>query len=217
MMAIFKISLFCFLGLSIYGLTSPAQASSVTYKSDPVFAPINEVDQHPLQGLFDLAHEGDPRAQYILGDLFAKGKGGISKDQDKARLLFEHSAKGGTPQAFIRLAALAKVNKNYRDAYMWYHLSIDRQKKRNLKNWSKRQLKELLDTVGLSSEDKRQARKDVKAWKIAKLTPLQIGRPEHKIPTPPSPKPEAIQKTALNDIESASIAEEQSTTEKETE
>jgi hypothetical protein len=181
----------------LFGLSTYSHAENITtYKSDPVFAPINEDDKHPLQGLFDMAHEGDARAQYILGDLFSKGKGGVGKDIEKARLLFNHSAKNGNAQAFIRLAALEKNQENLKDAYKWYHLSIDYQKRRDLKNWSKRALKDLLENDELTSEDKKSARMDVKEWKKSDLAALSLGKPETHFPTP---RPEDFEKTAMND------------------
>ncbi|TNE30944.1 MAG: hypothetical protein EP349_04615, partial [Alphaproteobacteria bacterium] len=80
-------------------LCLPAQAFAAdkTYKKptkipvypDPVYKPLYEDAEHPLAVLIAMADEdGDARAQFILGDLYSKGKGGFAKDLKEAARWF---------------------------------------------------------------------------------------------------------------------------------
>ncbi|MDE1152005.1 MAG: hypothetical protein PW788_05640 [Micavibrio sp.] len=102
----------------------PAKAE-MKYFQDPAYQRINKDDPNPMEDLLDLADQGDTRAQYILGDLYGKGKGGLGKNTVKSRYWFETSARGGYSMAFIRLAAIAKRNHDYVSAYQWYTLDIN--------------------------------------------------------------------------------------------
>src|SRR5205807_2654695 len=84
-----------------------AAAGGIHYYEDPVYVKINKDDQHPMDDLITLAAEGDARAQFILGDLYSKGKGGLAKNRVKARYWFEISARHGFTPSFVRLGALA--------------------------------------------------------------------------------------------------------------
>lgn len=104
---------------------APAQAEKIKYYEDPVYKPLNKDDSHPMSDLIALAEGGDSRAQFILGDLYAKGKGGLVKNIQKGGYWFEESAKAGYGPAFIRLGALAKNNKDPVAAWSWYDLGGD--------------------------------------------------------------------------------------------
>jgi len=112
------------LTLSALLATAPAKAE-IKYFQDPAYQQINKDDPNPMEDLIDLADQGDSRAQYILGDLYGKGKGGLGKNTVKSRYWFETSARGGYSMAFIRLAAIAKRNRDYISAYQWYTLDIN--------------------------------------------------------------------------------------------
>jgi hypothetical protein len=155
---------------------APASAgSSIDYISDPLFEPIDGGDSHPLQGLFELAEASDARAQFILGDLYSKGKGGIPKNVALSKILFEHSAKLGHYEAFIRLAALAKEDKNYVSAWKWYTLANERLKWGETRDWATKARKELEQEM--SAADKKAARSAVKQWKVTRLKPLKLEHP----------------------------------------
>lgn len=104
---------------------TPVQAEKIKYYEDPVYKPLNDGDSHPMSDLMALAEGGDARAQFILGDLYAKGKGGLAKNVSKGGYWFEESAKAGYGPAFIRLGALAKNNKDPVAAWSWYDLGGD--------------------------------------------------------------------------------------------
>lgn len=118
-----------FLAVSVLalGLNLPAAASAeqIKYLSDPVYEKMAPEDPHPMEDLVLMGEEGDARAQFILGDLYGKGKGGLPRNIKKSREWFEKSARGGYAQSFIRLAALEKRVKKPEDAYKWYTLAID--------------------------------------------------------------------------------------------
>ena len=105
-------------------IAAPAHAQEkITFFEDPVFKPLNKDDEHPMADLILLADQGDTRAQFILGDLYAKGKGGLVKNPQKARHWFNQSAISGYGASLIRLAALAKRDGNIIEAYSWYDLA----------------------------------------------------------------------------------------------
>ena len=56
-------------------LAPPARA--MEYYSDPVYKLLNKDDHHPMEDMVNLAEQGDTRAQFIMGDLYAKGKGDV--------------------------------------------------------------------------------------------------------------------------------------------
>ncbi len=99
-----------------------AEKKALTYYEDPVYKPISDGDEHPMSELLDLAEKGDTRAQFILGDLYAKGKGGLVKSEEKGAQWFTESAKNGYGPSFIRLAALAKRRGDHVAAWSWYDL-----------------------------------------------------------------------------------------------
>ena len=100
-----------------------AQAD-IEYQPDPVYQKLGENDLHPMEDMIVLAKQGNVRAQFILGDLYAKGKGGFAKDTVKACRWFEESAINGYNHSFIRLAALAKHENKPLEAWKWYTLAI---------------------------------------------------------------------------------------------
>lgn len=105
---------------------APARAATgLKYYQDPTYQKINPAEPHPMADLESLAAQGDARAEYILGDLYGKGQGGLGKNRVKARYWFEVSARNGYKMAFIRLAALAKRAKDPVSAYKWYTLGKD--------------------------------------------------------------------------------------------
>lgn len=165
---------FC-LGGAVSALADTSGQSAVDYISDPLFEPIGGGDSHPLQGLFELAENSDARAQFILGDLYSKGKGGIRKNEPLAKTLFEHSAKLGHYEAFIRLAAMAKDDEDYISAWKWYTLADERLKWGDTRDWATEARKEIEDQ--LSREDKKAARAAIKEWKVTRLDPLELEHP----------------------------------------
>ena len=140
-----------------------ADAATIRYYEDPVYKPLAAEDPHPMEDLVNLAEQGNARAQYILGDLYGKGKGGLGKNRVKARYWFETSARGGYTMAFIRLAAMAKREKDYIAAYKWYSLSADNGVGRERK-WAQKSRELLAKDKKLSRDDIREAREAVNNW-----------------------------------------------------
>ncbi len=152
-----------FLFLFMFALAAPAAATTIRYYEDPVYQPINKDDPHPMADLVTLAEQGDGRAQYILGDLYGKGKGGLGKNQVKARYWLETAARNGYTMSFIRLAAMAKRARDYVAAYKWYSLSIDNGSSKE-RRWSQK-ARELLSKDGkFSKDDQREGREAVNDW-----------------------------------------------------
>lgn len=146
----------------LFLLATPAQA--ITYYEDPVYKPVSAEDHHPMEDMIMLAEEGDIRAQYILGDLFAKGKGGFVKSEEKASKWFQMSARNGNGFAFIRLAALAKHDKKWTEAYQWYTLAIERLPFGDDRAWANKQRDALTKDQKVSKDDIKAARKAVDEW-----------------------------------------------------
>jgi hypothetical protein len=151
-----------------------AHAAGIRYYEDPVYVKINKDDEHPMDDLITLAAEGDARAQFILGDLYSKGKGGLARNRVKARYWFEISARHGFTPAFVRLGALAKHSRDYIGAVQWYKLDADHAKgkegawskseyQRLAKSLSKNALKEALNGADDWLKHQREAMREILA------------------------------------------------------
>mgnify|MGYP003394356851 CR=1 FL=1 len=146
-------------------LAAPAaQAEKIKYFEDPVFDALNPNDPHPMEDLFKLADSKDVRAQFILGDLYAKGKGGLRKDTKKAQHWFEESARAGYTPSFIRLAALAKRAGDTGEAYKWYTLANDFGSGKDAR-YATRARDGMLKDKPLKDEDLEAAKKSITDWK----------------------------------------------------
>lgn len=154
---------------------APAQGAGVRYYEDPVYKQLAPEDPHPMEDLVNLADQGDTRAQFIIADLYGKGKGGLGKNQVKSRYWFETAARKGYTMAFIRLAAMAKRNKDYVAAYKWYSLSMDDGTSRERK-WSEKARDRLVKDAKMSKNDIRAAREDLKNWKSKRQDALAEER-----------------------------------------
>lgn len=161
----------------------PAQAE-IKYLSDPVYEKLAAEDPHPMDDLLQLGAEGDSRAQYILGDLYSKGKGGLPRHTGKARDWFEKSARGGYVQSFIRLAALEKRVNKPEDAYKWYTLAIETLPSSE-KKWPQTARDALVKEVKLTPDQIKAAKKAAQDWKKASIDAnkaAQEPQPEDKKP-----------------------------------
>lgn len=142
--------------------------TGIPVRPDPVYKPLYEEAAHPLAVLIEMAEEdGDARAQFILGDLYSKGKGGFAKDIEKAAHWFESSARSGYIHSYIRLAALAVKRGDLIAAYQWYYLGEDRatRKDKALRNFMRTRMEALKNgKKALSRDDIRLAAKNGKEW-----------------------------------------------------
>lgn len=150
--------------LALMLATPAAQAEKIKFYEDPVFDALNPDDPHPMEDLFKLAEDKDVRAQFILGDLYAKGKGGLRKDSKKAQHWFEESARAGYTPSFIRLAALAKRAGDTKEAYKWYTLANDFGHGKDARYATKAR-DALLKDKPLKDEDLEAAKKSITDWK----------------------------------------------------
>lgn len=149
--------------ISAAALTTPA-AAQIKYQTDPVYEKMAAEDPHPMEDLIALGEEGDIRAQFILGDLYSKGQGGLPRNIKKSREWFEKSARGGYPQSFIRLAALEKRMKNPADAYKWYTLAIETLPAGE-RRWAQTSRDTLVKDESLTNAQTRAARQAAAEWK----------------------------------------------------
>jgi TPR repeat protein len=157
-----------FLALVLAGLiwsaSAPAQAE-LKYYPDPVYRKLNADDHMPMDDILDLARGGDVRAMFIMGDLYAKGKGGMAQDLAEARHWFEESAIHGYSHSFIRLATLAKRANKPAEAWQWYTLAInDFDSGDDRYKYAKEARKALEISAKLSDDDLRRAEKSLDAW-----------------------------------------------------
>lgn len=135
-----------------------AHAESIRYYSDPVYQKLAPEDEHPMDDLVKLAEQGDVRAQYILGDMYGKGKGGLGRNLVKSRYWFESAALRGYDPSFIRLAALAKRQKDMVEAYKWYTLAVSHTGGK-LSKWA-RKARENLKLSGAQIDEAKKAARD---------------------------------------------------------
>ncbi len=152
-----------------------AQAGEIKYLSDPVYEKMATEDPHPMEDLLLLGDEGDSRAQFILGDLYGKGKGGLPRNIGKARDWFEKSARGGYVQSFIRLAALEKRVNKPEDAYKWYTLAIDTLPSSE-KKWAQNARDTLAKEQNLTPDQIKAAKKAAQEWKKATIEAEKAAR-----------------------------------------
>jgi TPR repeat protein len=146
--------------------SAQAVAGTIDYIEDHAYKPLGEGDAHPMAEMQQLAEEGDVRAQFILGDLYAKGHGGLPKDLEKARQWFEDSAAHGYAFSYIRLAALAKRKKDWAEAYKWYQLAVHKADSGALRRYAVNARDELVRDKKVSTEDIAQVKKDIDAWRV---------------------------------------------------
>lgn len=139
----------------------------ISFHSDPLYTPSYEGATHPLGYLENLATNGDARAQFLMGDLCSKGKGGFKKDLKVAQDWFEKSARQKYPHSYVRLAALAKRQEKSIEAYQWYilGLKVAKKKDKRLYTYIKDQMVALKENAALEKDDIRKAEKDAKAWR----------------------------------------------------
>ncbi|MDP2205102.1 MAG: hypothetical protein Q8K65_02230 [Alphaproteobacteria bacterium] len=145
-------------------LCAAPAAAQVKHLSDPVYEKMAPEDPHPMEDLLLLGKEGDTRAQFILGDLYGKGKGGLPRSVKKSREWFEKSARGGYAQSFIRLAALEKRVNKPEDAYKWYTLAIETLPSAE-RRWPQRARDALVKEHSLTGAQIKAARQAAQEWK----------------------------------------------------
>lgn len=162
--------------LAAFVFAAPARADDkVVFYEDPVFKPLNDGDEHPMSDLIKLSENGDVRAQFILGDLYAKGKGGLVKSTEKARHWFNQSAINGYGASFIRLAALAKHEGKMAEAYSWYDLGASLAGGKDARYAAKAR-----DALNVSDEDEDKADEMSSAWRKEKSKTLEAKEEAEK-------------------------------------
>lgn len=172
---------------------TPAHADNdkVVFYEDPVFKPLNEGDEHPMSDLIKLSEGGDIRAQFILGDLYAKGKGGLVKNTQKAKHWFNQSAMNGYGASFIRLGALAKREGDLAQAYSWYDLGSSLASGKDARYSSKAR-----DALNVSAEDEDKADALSTAWRKERSAALDAKAQTEKAKRAEEKTIEAAKKAA---------------------
>lgn len=150
-------------GMALLLAAAPAPAG-ITYYPDPVYKRLNDDDPLPMEEMLELAGQGDPRAQFMLGDMYQKGKGGLAKDLKESHRWFEESGMHGYGQSFIRLAAQAKRAKKPLEAWKWYTLAIDHLNG-DIQDYAIKARKELVENEPLTREEIAEARTALDDWK----------------------------------------------------
>jgi hypothetical protein len=145
-------------------------AAQIRHLSDPVYEKMAPEDPHPMEDLLLLGQEGDTRAQFILGDLYGKGKGGLPRNVKKSREWFEKSARGGYTQSFVRLAALEKRVGKPEDAYKWYTLAIEMLPTAE-RRWPQRAREALVKEHSLTPAQIKAAKQAAQEWKKPAVAP----------------------------------------------
>jgi len=182
-----------------------AQAEKqIRYLSDPVYERMAAEDPHPMEDLLTLGAEGDTRAQFILGDLYGKGKGGLPRSVKKSRDWFEKSARGGYAQSFIRLAALEKRVNKPEDAYKWYTLATETLPAAERK-WAQKARDALVKEYKLTSAQVKVARQAAQEWK---KPPAPKDPPKKDARKKPEKKTDAAPLTGSAQTDTAAAAPE---------
>lgn len=141
-----------------------------------------------FQVFLDLAKAGDSRAQFILGDIYAKGRSGLQQSDVKARKWFERAARQGYDPALVRLAALEKRVGDPVAAYKWYELALDRFNS-DTKTYAfvKEAQRDLVREANLDGKQQGEARHLASLWAQGKKSertkegaPQQNAAPEKK-------------------------------------
>ena len=166
-----------------------AKASGIRYYEDPVYVKLNADDEHPMQDLVMLAQRGDARAQFILADLYAKGKGGLAKSLVKGRFWFESSARHGVSAAFIRLAALSRRAGDEVSAFKWYTLSVDLAGGKEAK-WSRDARARLVRDAHMTPADINSGKDAARIWKAQQGEALRALQKKEQIARETQPEPD---------------------------
>ncbi|MBU6475574.1 MAG: hypothetical protein KGQ70_06385 [Alphaproteobacteria bacterium] len=139
---------------------------------DPVHVSLDKTDPPPMDDMRQLALQGDARAMFILGDMYEKEKGGLRKNWPKARKWFEDAGRHGLNYAFIRLAAMAKHDRQPKEAWQWYTLAIEGFSDDSDDDGASATLgyviqarQDLVKSAKLSEQDIAAARASMAAWK----------------------------------------------------
>lgn len=138
--------------------------ANIKYYPDPVYQKFGPDDTSPMADMVDMASQGDVRAQFIMGDLYSKGKGGVAKDPAEARHWFEESGRHGYAYSFLRLAAMAKRENKPLEAWQWYSLAIKAFDDGDERKFAITARHDVAESAKLSLEDLRQARKSMSDW-----------------------------------------------------
>ena len=93
------------LGLLLLLFVAPALSADTDPVEQAIAAANEQRYAEALELITPLANEGDPRAQNVLGVLYAQGWG-VEQDFDKSREWYEKAAAGGSPRAYFNLARM---------------------------------------------------------------------------------------------------------------
>ena len=157
------------------GFSGAAQAD-LKYYPDPAYKKLNADDPHPMDDMIQMAKDGDVRAQFIIADMYEKGKGGLEQDLAEARHWFETSALHGYNYSFVRLAAIAKHQGKPAEAWQWYTLAINEMDFGDTRKYVLNARHDLVETAKLTQDDMDKARKSMDEWKEARSKQLALEK-----------------------------------------
>lgn len=158
----------------------PVHEDDIEFSQMSVLNPSKE-----FQVFLDLARSGDARAQFILGDVYAKGRSGLEQNDEKARKWFTRAARQDYHPALVRLAALEKHADDPLAAYKWYNLALDRfDSKSKTYAFVKEAQRELVREAGLTSKQQSEAKRLAGLW--------AQGKPDDRKPEKPQPEVAAV-------------------------
>ena len=158
-----------------FGLATPACAD-LKYFPDPPYQKLNADDPPAMDEMLQLAKEGDVRAQFIIADMYEKGKGGLEQNLAEARHWFETSALHGYNYSFVRLAAIAKHQGKPAEAWQWYTLAINEMDFGDTRKYVLNARHDLVETAKLTQDDMDKARKSMDEWKEARSKQLALEK-----------------------------------------
>jgi TPR repeat protein len=191
-----------------------SSAAGIRYYEDPVYSKLNAEDEHPMSDLVLLAERGDARAQYILADLYGKGKGGLAKNLVKSRFWFESAARHGLSAAFIRLAALARNSGDGVSAYKWYTLSAELAGGKEAK-WSRGARTQLIKNAKLSPKDVRLAEDAAAKWRRQQGEAMRTLEKQEQHARETGPAPDLGEKSADQQAKEKTAAQDKPKRQKE--
>jgi hypothetical protein len=155
--------------LALLAFAAPLRAEPIRYIEDPAYQTLSPEEEHPMDELIRMAEENDVRAQFIVADLYYKGKGGLAKNRTKGRYWFERAAKQGYPHAFLRLAALSKRENKALESYRWYLIAERLAKSDKMRQFINHQMAELEVSAKMSRKDLKEAEAQAKAWQQQRI------------------------------------------------
>ena len=107
-------------------MLTPAIGAAQDFDAEPEVA---ELDDYPaaLQKWMPLAEQGDAKAQYILGNRYSTGWGGVPRDEAEALRWYRLAAEQGDAKAQFNVGARYSLGRgviqDFVTGYMWLNIA----------------------------------------------------------------------------------------------